>query len=169
MKTARIIVLLLNFAIIGCLVYAGLRIYHKSLFGNNFFQEHKLVKIDNIDEIARSKPEKTGEDISAYASLSDLAKKRAPKVVDTTPTEAPKPSFLPIEVLAVAYGEFSGAHMMAGGVPRYFEADDPQNLGPTIPYRLVEIKEKSPGKEWTLFFEDKDGNRKQATYILKEK
>ena len=59
----------------------------------------------------------------------------------------------------------SGAHILAGRVPRYVAVGDTQLISKDMPYRLKAINEDKPEQEYTLVFEDDKGNEKQARYV----
>ena len=58
----------------------------------------------------------------------------------------------------------SGAHLVAGGVPRFVSVGDTQMISENMPYRLKEVIETKPDEEYKLYFEDKNGKPSQATY-----
>lgn len=165
MKTARLIVLLVNIVILAVLAYAGVRIYF-----SNFFEQQPLTTIDDPNEYMPKVKPKTKNDIRDYEKISGLAHKPVEipppietKVVPTTPT-------LNVSIKAVTYDaknpSKSGAHLEASGISRYLVVGDNQKVADNMPYYLKEIKENKPDREWTLIFESEKGDIRQATYRM---
>ncbi len=165
MKTARLIVLLVNIAILAVLAYAGVRIYF-----SNFFEQQPLTTIDDPSEYMPKVRQNTRREIREYDKIAGLA---------AQPPEAPPPPPPPVEtgppplnvnVKAVTYDaknpSKSGAHLEASGISRYLMVGDKQWVADNMKYRLKEIKENKPDREWTLIFESEKGDIRQATYRM---
>jgi hypothetical protein len=166
MKTARLLIVLLNFAIIGILVFAGISFYVKS----EFFKEPAWESIDAPPK-RTSKDVRRGKSLTEYTrALEQLAMRQKKEIIVPPPTEPVVPT-LQVEIKAVSYNkdypEQAGAHIMAKGVARYLEVGDDQPISSDMHYYLKEITEDKPGTEWTLFFEDDKGNRSQKRYVKK--
>ena len=172
MKTARLFLILLNFALIAVLAFAGMRFYthvFEKSEEDNYFKEHKLPSVD-LSRLTEKKPDTTrGKKYEDYRGvLEELAKPPEVKTLEPDPVDEPVPT-LPIKVECVVYFKdnpaSSGAHILAGRVPRYVAVGDTQLISKDMPYRLKAINEDKPEQEYTLVFEDDKGNEKHARYV----
>ena len=169
MKTTRLAVILINFVLIGVLVYAGIKFYVE----RGFFDELSWEKADISEALKKVKDSNRDISREAYQRvIGPLAQRPVapppPPVKDDGP---PPPPTLLIEVKSVVFNkeqpEKSGAHIVHKGIPRYFMVGDGQKIADDMPYRLKEIKEKNPDKEYNLIFEDEKGTESQTTYRKK--
>jgi hypothetical protein len=166
MKTARLIVLLVNFAILALVAYAGVKLYF-----SDFFDEQELTTISDPGDYLPKKPIKERKKLSEYGSIAGLAQKPVEKVeTGPPPPEEPKTPTLNVNITSVVYDaknpSRSGAHVEASGVKRYLVVGDNQNVADTMPYHLKEIQENKPDREWTLIFESEKGEIRQAIYRM---
>ena len=163
MKTARLIVLLVNFAILALVAYAGIRIYF-----SDFFEEQQLTTISEPSEYLPKDKPKVRRNLSEYEKIAGLAQKPVEKpppeekvVEEVTPT-------LNVSVKAVVYDSKnpskSGAHLETAGINRYLAVGDNQFVADHMKYRLKGIEEIKPDSEWTLIFESEAGKIAKATY-----
>jgi hypothetical protein len=168
MKTARLLVILLNFALIGILALAGVKYFQK----DGLFVNHQLPLIlepEKYRDTGPAKPE--GPSCTEYLNaITPLAKPTVvqSKAADTTPEDIVIIPQLAVEIRGVVLDKEdpskSGAHLVAGGVPRFIAIGDSQKISDSMPYWLREIVETKPDQEYKLFFEDKNGKRSQAIY-----
>ena len=166
MKNARLLIVILNFALIGILLFAGVRFYTK-LAGPDFFVEDEVPDFDP-KPLTVKKTVRPTDTYDKYRLLEDLAKKPAEPVPVEEVVE-PTVLQLQVEVRSVVYDkenpDKSGAHIIALGVPRYFSVGDNQLISrDKMPYRLKEIKEDKPDLEYTLVFADEKGQLREAKY-----
>ena len=163
MKTARLIVLLVNFAILALVAYAGVRIYF-----SDFFEEPQLTTISEPGEYLPEKKIKSRTPLSEYEKIAALAQKPVEKKIEEP---QPPPDITPtlnVSVKAVVYDaknpDRSGAHLETGGISRYLGVGDNQFIADHMKYRLKGIEEIKPDSEWTLIFESEAGKIAKATY-----
>lgn len=167
MRSARLLVVLLNLGLLGILAYAGVQLYF-----SDYFKGRDLPTIQDKEKLkATEKGPRIGS-YDLYRPIEELARKPAViKPPEPTPVVDPGPPPLQVEVRSVVYRkndpDSSGAHIVAKGVPRFVGVDDALPISKDMPYRLKEIQESEPGKEYILIFEDEKGIRKQATYRQK--
>ena len=165
MKNARLLIVVINFVLIGLLLFAGVSFYTR-FTGSDFFKEDEVPDFDP-KPLTKKKPVKPTDTYDKYRSLEDLAKKPAEPVPVAEPVEPATPQ-LQVEVRAVQYkaGDpaSSGAHLIARGIPRYLSVGDGQLISQDMPYSLKEIKEDKPDLEYTLVFADEKGQLREAKY-----
>jgi len=165
MRIARLLVLLVNFAILAILAYAGVKIYF-----SDFFKQDPLTTVGDAGQYMPEKPVSGRRSLSEYESISGLAQKQievpppiVTEVEETTPT-------LNVSIKSVVYDPKnpakSGAHVEASGISRYLMVGDMQKVADNMPYHLKEIRENKPNKEWILVFEGEKGEIRQATYRM---
>ncbi len=168
MKTARLFIILLNFALVATLVLAGAGLYTK-FFGSNFFKEDDIPDWNAKDALPK-KPVRPTDTYDKYRPLEELAKRPSEPPPVEEPVEPQTPQ-LQVEVRSVVFDRNnpakSGAHIIARGVPRYFSVGDDQLIAQDMPYRLKEIKEDKPELEYTLVFADEKGQVREAKYRRK--
>jgi hypothetical protein len=163
MKTARLVVLLVNFAILALVAYAGVKLYF-----SDYFNEKTLTTIDNPAEYLPKEDIKPHTDLSEYDSIAALAQKPVEKIEEETKPPPPTTPTLNVSVKAVVYDpknpSRSGAHLETGNISRYLTVGDDQFIADHMKYRLKDIKEDKPGSEWTLVFESETGKVAEARY-----
>ena len=172
MKSARLLVALLNLVLIGFMAYAGVRIYthfFDSDTNRPFFEELPIPKVDKDP----TPPDRhSGPSIEEYKSAIEILAKKPVVEVEAPVVEIePAVPELNVDVVSVVYDrdnpEKSGAHIKANNIPRFIAVGDKQNISDKLPYQLVELIEEKPNVEYTLMFEDEKGNRKQRKYTKK--
>ena len=167
MRSARLLVVLLNLGLLAILAYAGVQLYF-----SDYFKGHDLPTIPDKDKLKATDIGPRIGSYELYRPLEELARKPdAPKPVEPAPVVETGPPPLQVEIRSIVYRknnpDVSGAHIVVKGVPRFIGIDDTLPISKDMPYRLKEIQESKPGKEYNLIFEDEKGTRKQATYKQK--
>jgi hypothetical protein len=166
MKLTRLMVVLFNFVLIGLLVFAGVSFYLKK----GYFDELTWEKADIKKSLKKDYDPNRDRSREDYRVIADLSPRPTKPPPPTDKGDDPPPT-LQIEVRSVVFNnkepENSGAHIIAKGVPRYFQVGDDQQIASDMPYRLKEIKEDKPDKEYTLVFVDDKGKLSQTKYRKK--
>ena len=175
MKTARLMILALNLALLCGTIFFGLRYYTHFMdpgSGGNPLDEPKLELVERPQRLIPAKPVTAAQDsLEQYRdALEGLARRQIP--VEAPPAaEEQKVASLEVEVSGVVYDREnpanSGAHIVARAVPRYFTVGDDQLISGDMPYKLKEIREDKAEREYTLVFEDEKGKQVQARYVRK--
>ena len=167
MKTARLAVILINFVLIGVLIYTGVKFYVE----RGFFDESSWEKADINKVLKKDKDLNRLSSREEYESIGSLAEKPIAPPPPPTANVEPETPTLFVEVKGVVFNrekpEKSGAHIVAKGVPRYFMVGDGQKIADDMPYYLKEIREDKPDREYNLIFEDDNGKQTQTKYRKK--
>jgi len=177
MKSARLLVALLNLVLIGMMAYAGIRIFTHTLDAegtNGFFEELDIPFINDkeLNELTTITRADNGPKYTEYqAVLVALAKPPVVEIIPDPDVGDPPPAELNVKVNGVVYNidspGSSGVHIEADSVPRFIAVGDSQKISDKLPYHLVDITEDKDKNEYKLIFEDEKGNKKQRTYKKK--
>jgi hypothetical protein len=154
MKIKRLLIILLNFLLIGILIAAGINLYL-----SDFFEEHDLSYILPPTPV----PNPEGPEFTDYEEpIGQLALNR------DQPPSPPPPRTTLVQTGGIVYDRHnpasSGAHVIARGVPRYLAVGDNLPNAREKRYRLKEIREDKPDLEYILIFVDEKGKLCEAKY-----
>jgi hypothetical protein len=175
MKLIRLLILFGNISLIMLIAYLGYYFFLQGILtrGSGFF-DHIQIVADPIEDIFPKDVEKRMKDESEYVAIvawlgSPAREEERPEMIAPPPVEPDLERLKrEVQIKSVVYNPVdpsrSGIHVIVGAIPRFFLSGDNEQLSSSLDFVLTNVKEITPGEEYTLVFQKGDSKIVELPY-----